>query len=101
MSIVQIYAEFLERESHTAATPTKRAGLRQAANKLIALERENERLRADEARLDWLADPSNGLGNVQLPTPCVTANLHSLRDAIDMAMRQETNAELTGRDPES
>ena len=57
--------------------------------KMRELERENEMLRADAARLDWLADPSNGIGNVQLPTHCVTANLGSLRDAIDMAMREQ------------
>jgi hypothetical protein len=42
---------------------------------------------ADKARLDWLADRENGIGNVQLPTMCVMNNLHSLRDAIDEAMR--------------
>ena len=57
--------------------------------KMRELERENEMLRADASRLDWLADPSNSIGNVQLPTHCVTANLGSLRDAIDMAMREQ------------
>lgn len=44
-------------------------------------------LSADKARLDWLADPANGCGAVQLPTECVERNLGSLRDAIDDAMR--------------
>lgn len=58
---------------------------------------EIRQLRKDEARLDWLADPSNWIGNVQLPTHCVTANIGNLRDAIDMAMREQENAKLTGR----
>lgn len=43
-------------------------------------------LEKDEVRLDWLADKSQSIGNVQLPTKHVLANLHSLRDAIDAAM---------------
>lgn len=54
---------------------------------ISALCDEVERLRADELRLDWLADKNNAIGNVQLPTACVQANLHCLRGAIDMAMR--------------
>lgn len=45
----------------------------------------------DAKRLDWLADPANTIGNVQLPTEAVTANLHSLRDAIDAAMAMPAN----------
>ena len=41
----------------------------------------------DTVRLDWLADRDNHIGNVQLPAECVACNLHSMRDAIDMAMR--------------
>jgi hypothetical protein len=47
---------------------------------------EIERLRADKARLDWLADKDNTIGQVLLPYACVEANLHSLRAAIDAAM---------------
>lgn len=48
----------------------------------------------DTVRLDWLADRDNHIGNVQLPAECVACNLHSLRAAIDMAMRmQPENAE--------
>ncbi|MFA7386494.1 MAG: hypothetical protein WCZ87_02400 [Thiohalobacteraceae bacterium] len=43
----------------------------------------------DAERLDWLADPNNSIGNVQLPTECVTENLHSLRAAIDAAMEKQ------------
>ena len=53
----------------------------------------------DTVRLDWLADRDNHIGNVQLPAECVTCNLHSLRDAIDMAMRmQPENAETQKKD---
>ena len=44
----------------------------------------------DTVRLDWLADRDNHIGNVQLPAECVACNLHSLRDAIDMAMQMQT-----------
>lgn len=40
----------------------------------------------DAARLDWLADPANGIGNVQLPSQCVLDNLTCMRGAIDQAM---------------
>jgi len=43
-------------------------------------------LKRDKARLDWLADPSNFIGNVTLPIKCVKNNIHSMRDAIDEAM---------------
>jgi len=51
-----------------------------------AAKHEIERLRADAARLDWLADKDNHIGNVELPSHCITANMHSLRAAIDAAM---------------
>ena len=53
------------------------------------IEAELEELRKDKARLDWLADPSNMIGNVTLPTECVQRNPCSLRAAIDDAMRGE------------
>jgi len=43
-------------------------------------------LQKDKTRLDWLADPSNHLGNVQLPRGAVETNLDSLRNAIDATM---------------
>ena len=43
----------------------------------------------DTVRLDWLADRDQHIGNVQLPAECVACNLHSLRDAIDMAMQMQ------------
>lgn len=47
---------------------------------------------ADTARLDWLADPNNQIGNVQIPIDCVLAHPESMRAAIDMAMRMGTDA---------
>lgn len=52
--------------------------------KFEALEHEYSK---DRSRLDWLADPANGCGAVQLPTECVLQNMDSLRGAIDDAMR--------------
>lgn len=52
-------------------------------------EAEVADLRADAARLDWLADPGNQIGNVHLPTECVLAHPESMRAAIDAAMRME------------
>ncbi len=40
----------------------------------------------DTLRIDWLADKSQLIGNVQLPSECVERNLDSLRGAIDDAM---------------
>ena len=45
-------------------------------------------LRKDKARLDWLADKNNEIGNVILPAHCVRNNLTSMRDAIDAAMKE-------------
>ena len=50
---------------------------------------EIQALKRDAERLDWLADPNNSIGNVQLPTVCVERNPHSLRDAIEDAMEQQ------------
>lgn len=48
--------------------------------------RRCEKLLKDADRIDWLADPNNSIGNVQLPMAVVRQHLHSLRDAIDAAM---------------
>lgn len=53
---------------------------------IAELQRENAELQKDKARLDWLADVSNTIGNVTLPRDIVERNLHSLRAAIDEAM---------------
>lgn len=88
MSIIQRYAGWLKREA-TAMPPFKAEVMRQVAKKLTEIEAENNRLRADEVRIDWLADPNNTIGNVQLPEKCVLHNLDSLRAAIDAAMAME------------
>ncbi len=49
-------------------------------------ESELLELEKDKARLDWLADVNNNIGNVLLPTDIVERNLSSLRDAIDEAI---------------
>ena len=54
------------------------------------LQQENNALRKDRARLDWLADVDNNIGNVKLPRDIIERNLHSMRDAIDEAMAIES-----------
>jgi hypothetical protein len=46
---------------------------------------KNAALRADAARIDWLADVSNTVGSVVLPRDIVEANVSSLGQAIDAA----------------
>lgn len=54
MSIAQRFAGFLTREAVSAATEIKAEALRQAASKLLEVDQENHRLRADSERLEWL-----------------------------------------------
>lgn len=54
-------------------------------------EAELSELQKDKARLDWLADVNNTIGNVLLPTDIVERNLGSLRDGIDEAMSMQAN----------
>lgn len=49
-------------------------------------EAELQELLKDKARIDWLADANNTIGNVALPRDIVERNLHSMRAAIDEAM---------------
>lgn len=56
------------------------------SNALAVLQAAVPRLQRDARRLDWLADPAQSIGNVELPRACVEQNLHSLRAAIDCAM---------------
>ena len=51
------------------------------------MKREQKDCNTDTQRMDWLADPDNHIGNVQLPTECVAAHPDSLRSAIDAAMK--------------
>jgi len=66
----------------------------QAANDLEGLNSSA----ADTARLDWLSDRDNDIGQVSLPRQCVERNLHSMRAAIDDAMRMQKSSatELPG-----
>ena len=57
---------------------------------LQALKRRNIDLEKDAQRLDWLADTKTTLGSVLLPKEVVFMNLESMRGAIDMAMRMQT-----------
>lgn len=58
-------------------------------------ETEEKELRRDKARLDWFADRENHIGNIMLPREAVEANPHSLRAAIDAAMKMEPPNEKT------
>lgn len=53
---------------------------------LILTSEDVDAMERDKARLDWLADPDNRIGNVQLPVGAVIENIESLRAAIDAAM---------------
>lgn len=46
-----------------------------------------EALAHDARRLDWLADRDNQIGSVLLPRECIERNFHSMRAAIDAAMK--------------
>ena len=48
---------------------------------------------ADTKRIDFLADKSQSVANVMLPTKIVERNLSSLRDAIDQAMMIEEQSQ--------
>ena len=88
MSIIQRYVGWLNREANNMPH-TKAEVMRCIAKRIESMEKENKLLRCDEARIDWLADPENKIGNVQLPSQCVIAHPYSMRDAIDDAMNLE------------
>jgi len=68
--------------------PELREYVRHLKKMMLSIQRSNMECEKDRRRMDWLADPENKIGNVQLPTEIVKANRHSLRDAIDAAMKQ-------------
>lgn len=78
-------------ERHITKIESERRDLRAARDEAWArveeLVADNLRLRHDELRLDWLADPVNNNGAVQLPYQCVIENMGSMRAAIDASMR--------------
>lgn len=49
---------------------------------------EIEMLRADWARLEWLADRDNVIGTVQLPTMCVMNNIDDKQAAAEEAQNR-------------
>lgn len=57
---------------------------------IAELQRENAELKKDKARIDWLADPAQNIGDLTLPRDIVERNLGSLRDGIDEAMLIES-----------
>ena len=61
--------------------------------RIDVLRIENEALRADADRIDWLADVNNTVGSVVLPREIVEANVSSLRQAIDAARSAKTTQE--------
>ena len=62
---------------------------REEYDKLLK-EPDLQELLKDKARIDWLADANNTIGNVALPRDIVERNLGSLRDGIDEAMLIES-----------
>ena len=58
---------------------------------IAELQRENADLRKDKARIDWLADPAQNIGDLILPRDIVERNLHSMRAAIDEAMEMQAD----------
>ena len=75
------FARELEREN--AKLLAANAELITVGAELSAIADE---LRKDKARLDWLADPKNTIGNVTLPRQHIMDHPDSMRAAIDAAM---------------
>lgn len=53
------------------------------ANAIEQAAKAQAQAQADTKRIDFLADKSQSVANVMLPTKIVERNLSSLRDAID------------------
>ena len=53
---------------------------------LFHVSDELSEAKKDKARLDWLADPQNTIGNVTLPREHIMNHPESMRAAIDAAM---------------
>jgi len=87
--------EKLERELAEASKMLYRLARPFFPSEGATIEDENTRLRAeiellrkDGARLDWLADPKNTIGNVTLPRQHIMDHPDSMRAAIDAAMAE-------------
>ena len=77
-----------------AANTSRRAAQARVAElteQVQKMGRELHRHKLDTARLNWLADRENAIGNVQLPAECVLAHPDSMRAAIDAAMAMEVS----------
>ena len=77
-----------ELDAENTSRRAAQARVAELTEQVQKLGRELHRHKLDTARLDWLADRENNIGNVQLPTECVQAHPESLRAAIDMAMEE-------------
>src|SRR5690625_2189978 len=73
------------REGKEAGRGSQRAQLQKAFEAMYC--GDDADVITDTDRIDWLADPNNTIGNVQLPRNVVIGNVASLRAAIDEAMR--------------
>lgn len=60
-------------------------------------KKEISELKKDKARIDWLADPNNEIGQVLLPTSIVEKNLDSFRAAVDEAMEMDKALKIDGK----
>lgn len=85
------FDQYLAKASCKDLSPVTKALMMKAWDAALQSSAEAKELRKDKARLDWLADRENTVGNVILPTEVVSRHLHSLRAAIDetMAMQVE------------
>jgi len=73
------------REGKEAGRGSQRAQLQKAFEAMYCTD--DKSVITDTDRIDWLADPNNTIGNVQLPRNVVIGNVASLRGAIDEAMQ--------------
>lgn len=83
------FDQYLARCRCQDLSPVTKALMMKAWDAALQSSAEAKELRKDKARLDWLADRENTVGNVFLPRDVVARNLHSLRAAIDDAMAMQ------------
>lgn len=83
------FDQYLAKASCKGLSPVTKALMMKAWDAALQSSAEVKELRKDKARLDWLADRENTVGNVTLPGVIVSRNLHSLRAAIDDAMAMQ------------
>lgn len=92
--------ELIDKEAERAAMALERDNAQRqhtmqcAINKadsqrILELTAQLAEAQRDSERLDWLAKTDNAIGQVLLPRWCVEQNLHSMRAAIDAAMKDK------------